>query len=104
MPTENNKRRVRQAVERSTPPLPPEVRKRALWAVMEAMRRGPPRRTAILVVLALLVLAAAVYAVVRWCAGSPEPGPCPKAGSAHALGREPPVPPLVAASDERNHG
>jgi hypothetical protein len=33
---------------------------------MVALRRGPSLRTAILVVLALLLLAVAVYAVVRW--------------------------------------
>jgi hypothetical protein len=66
MPTENDKRRVRRAVEQTSPAPSPEVRKRALWAVMVALRRGPSLRTAILVVLALLLLAVAVYAVVRW--------------------------------------
>jgi hypothetical protein len=65
MPTENDNERIRQAAERSTPPLPPEVRKRALWAVMTAMRRRPPLRTALLVSLGALLLAAAVYVVVR---------------------------------------
>jgi len=64
----NNNDRIREAAERSTPPLSPEVRKRALWAVMVAMRQRSPLRTAILVVLVLLVLAAAVYVVVRWLA------------------------------------
>jgi hypothetical protein len=66
MATGNNNERIREAAERSTPPLPPEVRKRALWAVMDAMRRRSPARTAILVVLVLLVVAGAVYAVVCW--------------------------------------
>jgi hypothetical protein len=35
---------------------------------MVAMRQRSPLRTAILVVLVLLVLAAAVYVVVRWLA------------------------------------
>jgi hypothetical protein len=66
MPTENNNERIRQAAERSTPPLPAEVRKRALWAVMAVLRRRSPLRTAILVVLIVLLLAAVVYVAVRW--------------------------------------
>jgi hypothetical protein len=62
----NNNERIRRAAEGSTPPLSPEVRKRALWAVMDVLRRGPSLRTAILVAIALLALAAAVYVVVRW--------------------------------------
>lgn len=66
MARENNNERIREAAEGSTPPLSPAVRRRALWAVMDAMRRRSPLRTAILVVLVLLVLAAGVYVVVRW--------------------------------------
>ena len=61
----NNNDRIRRAAERSTPPLPPEVRRRALWAAMTVLRRKPSLRTAILVSVALLVLAAGVYALVR---------------------------------------
>ena len=70
MTSENNNERISRAAERSTPPLPPEVRKRALWAVMAAMQRRSPLRMAILAVVLLLLLAAAVYIVVRWL--SPE--------------------------------
>ncbi len=66
MAPESNNERIRQAAERSTPPLPSEVRKRALWAVMAVLRRRFPLRTAILAAVAQLVLAAAVYVVVRW--------------------------------------
>ena len=66
MASENDNDRIRRAAERSTPPLSPEVRKRALWAAMVSVRRRSPVRTAILTAIALLVLAAAVYAVVRW--------------------------------------
>jgi len=68
MASENNNDRIRKAAERSTPPLRPEVRKRALWAAMVALRRRPPLRTAILVVLVVLLLAAGVYGLVRWLA------------------------------------
>jgi len=67
MASENNER-IRQAVERTTPPLSPKVRKRALWAVMVLLRRRSPLRTAILVVLVVLLLGAVVYAVVSWFA------------------------------------
>jgi len=66
MPNENNNERIRQAAERSTPPLPPEVRKRALWAVMAAMRRRSPLRIVIVMVLVLLLLAGLVYVAARW--------------------------------------
>jgi hypothetical protein len=65
MPAENNNKRIRQAADRSTPPLPAEVRKRALWAVMAAMRRRSPLRTAVLVALIVLSLAAVVYLALR---------------------------------------
>jgi hypothetical protein len=68
MPTENDKRRVRRAVEQTSPAPSPEVRKRALWAVMVAMRRGAPLRPAAVLILVLLVAAATVYALVRWLA------------------------------------
>jgi len=68
MAPESNNERIREAAERSTPPLSPEVRKRALWAAMAAMRQRPPLRTAILVMLILLLLAAVVYVAVRWLA------------------------------------
>ncbi len=64
--TSNNNERIRQAAERSTPPLPLEVRKRALWAVMAAMRRRSPLGMVIAVAMVLLAMAAVVYAVVRW--------------------------------------
>jgi hypothetical protein len=66
MATGNNNERIREAAERSTPPLPPEVRKRALWAVMAALRgrgRGP---RLVVALVALLVLGAAAYALVCW--------------------------------------
>ena len=66
MASENDNDRIRRAAERSTPPLSTGVRKRALWAAMVSMRRRSPVRTAILTAIALLVLAAAVYVVVRW--------------------------------------
>ena len=69
----DNNERIRRAAERSTPPLPPEVRKRALWAAMAAMRRRSPVRTAVLGVVVLLVMllvvAAGVYGLLRWLAG-----------------------------------
>ncbi len=65
MTSENNNERIREAAERSTPPLPPEVRKRALWAAMIAMRRRSPLGTAIVVAVVLLVLAAVVVLALR---------------------------------------
>jgi len=89
MASENNNERIRQAVERSTPALSPEVRKRALWAVMSVLRRRPRLRTAGLVVLVLLLLAAAVYARVHWFTPKP-PGRPPAIG---LLSRVRPHPP-----------
>ena len=64
--TPSNNERIREAAERSTPPLRPEVRKRALWAVMAALRRRSPLRTALLVMLAMLLSAGVAYVVVHW--------------------------------------
>lgn len=66
MSSENNEERIRQAVEGSSPPLSPEVRKRALAAALTPLRRRPLLRTAIVVAIIVLLLAAAVYVVVRW--------------------------------------
>lgn len=64
-PGRNDNERIRRAVEGSTPSLSPEVRKRALWAAMIGLRRKSKRRTAVLVVLALLLVATAACVVLR---------------------------------------
>jgi hypothetical protein len=61
----NNNERIRRAAEGSTPPLSPEVRKRALWAAMASMRRRSPLRTAVVVIFVLLAVGAVAYALVR---------------------------------------
>ena len=66
MTSDNNNERVRQAAERSTPPLRPDVRKRALWAAMTTMRRRSPLRILTLLALILLLLTSLVYVAVRW--------------------------------------
>jgi hypothetical protein len=66
MTSENNNERIRQAVERGTPPPSPEVRKRALCAAMAAMRRRSPVPIVIVMVLVLLLLAGLVYLAPPW--------------------------------------
>jgi hypothetical protein len=67
MTTENDDRQVRDLLKRAAPPLPPEVREQAMAAVARARPRRHRRLvTAIAVILLLALLAAAVYATVRY--------------------------------------
>ena len=63
--SKSSNERIRWAVEGSTPPLRPGVRKRALRAAMAGLRRRSKRRTAVLVVLALLLVGTAACLVLR---------------------------------------
>jgi dipeptidyl aminopeptidase/acylaminoacyl peptidase len=67
MRPENDDRQIRDILKRAAPPLPPEVREQAMAAVARTRPRGHRRLvTAIAVIVVLALLAAAVYATVRY--------------------------------------